>query len=69
MVEQNTPGTLIRKARQRKRLTQVQLAAALGVTKSSVANWERDFHYPLRKAGAIEELLEIVLPEPEAAAS
>ena len=69
MVEPNSAGTLIKKARQRKRMTQVQLATALGVTKSSVANWERGFHYPLRTAGAIEELLDITLPEPAEAAS
>lgn len=40
------------------------MADALGVSKSSVANWERGEHFPLRYAGAIEELLEITIPAP-----
>lgn len=57
-------GILIARARHRKRLTQEQMADALGVSKSSVANWERGEHFPLRYAGAIEELLEITIPAP-----
>ncbi len=62
-------GSVIRKARQRKRMTQEQLAAQLGVDRSAVSNWERGQHYPLRYAGAVEEILGIELPEPQAAAS
>jgi transcriptional regulator with XRE-family HTH domain len=57
-------GILISRARHRKRLTQEQMAEALGVSKSSVANWESGEHFPLRYAGAIEELLEITIPAP-----
>lgn len=66
-------GLLIARARQRKRLTQVQLAEELGVSPSTVANWERGASYPLRMAGVIEELLGIAIPardpEPAKAAS
>lgn len=60
-------GVLIQRARHRKRLTQQQLADELSVSKSTVANWERGEHFPLRYAGAIEELLEITIPAQEAA--
>ena len=60
-------GILIQRARQRKRMTQAQMAEALGVSRDAVATWERGEHYPLRNAGAIEELLEITIPAPEQA--
>lgn len=52
-------------------MTQKQLAGALGVSPSSVANWERGASYPAKYAGLIEEVLGITIPgrEPEAAAS
>ena len=64
-------GILIARARHRHDMTQVQLAEALGVSPSSVADWERGASYPLRYAGKVEELLGITIParEPEAAAS
>jgi transcriptional regulator with XRE-family HTH domain len=55
-------GTLIARARQRRRLTQAQLAAELGVSESTVADWERGAAYPLRKAGLVEEFLDITIP-------
>ena len=57
-----TVGLLIARARHRKDMTQVEFARALGVSPSTVANWERGASYPLRKAGAIEALLGITLP-------
>lgn len=57
-------GLLIKRARERKHLTQQQLAGELGVATSSVANWERGQHFPLRKAGAIEAALDITIPAP-----
>jgi transcriptional regulator with XRE-family HTH domain len=60
-------GILIARARHRKHLTQQQLAEALDVNKSTVANWERGEHFPLRYAGALEELLEITIPAREVA--
>lgn len=64
-------GKAIARARQRKRLTQAQLAAELGVNKASVANWESGIHFPQRHLGAVEALLGISLAhyEPEKAAS
>jgi transcriptional regulator with XRE-family HTH domain len=64
-------GRFIRRARQRKRLTQMAFAARIGVSKSSVANWESGLHFPQRHLGAIEEVLEISLAayEPERVAS
>lgn len=55
-------GILIQRARHRKHLTQQEMADALEVSKSTVANWERGESYPLRNAGAIEELLGITIP-------
>ena len=65
---------LIARARHRHRMTQEQLAEALDVSPSSVANWERGVTYPLKMAGRIEEVLGIIIPardsgEPAKAAS
>lgn len=46
-------------------MTQVQLAKALGVSPSSVANWERDASYPLKCAGRVEAYLGITIPARE----
>lgn len=54
-------GTRIAKRRQVLGLTQEQLAARLGVSKTSVAKWETGKHYPQRHAGALEEVLGIRL--------
>ena len=64
-------GRVIRTARHRKRLTQMALAARLGVSRVAVANWEGGVHFPQRHIGAIEEVLEISLAgyEPERVAS
>jgi DNA-binding transcriptional regulator YiaG len=64
MNEEPRVGVLIARARHRKRLSQRELADLLGVSKSTVANWEVGKHFPLRKAGAIEEALEITIPAP-----
>ena len=53
---------LIARARQRRRMTQVQLAEALDVSPSSVANWERGASSPASLAGRIEEVLGIAIP-------
>lgn len=49
-------------------MRQEDLARKLGVSKSSVANWESGKHFPKRKLGAVEAVLGINLdsePEPD----
>ena len=53
-------GTIIRRARLSKRLTQKQLAKAAGVSVRTVNDWENDRTYP-RNPIAVEELLGISL--------
>ncbi len=48
-------------------MTQRQLADELGVSASTVANWERGASYPLKLAGLVEEYLDIVIPARDAA--
>ena len=62
-------GILIARARQRRRLTQSQLAAVLGVSESTVADWERGEHYPLKYAGLVEAELVIDIPPREEASA
>ena len=62
-------GTRIRRARERKRWTQQQLADELGVSLRAVGNWERDESVPRNTIGALEELLGIDLTGPEEVAS
>lgn len=54
-------GTRIKRRRQVLRLTQEDLAVRLGVSKSTVANWESGKHFPLRYLGAVEQELGISL--------
>lgn len=69
MPKVNRVGTAIQRARQRKRMTQQELADLLGVSKTTVTNWETGTHYPQRYIGAVEEVLDVTLPEPEDVAS
>lgn len=64
MPNETPTGDAIRRARQRKGWTQQQLAGELGVYKATVARWEAGTHFPLRYAGAIEEVLGITIPAP-----
>lgn len=61
-------GTRIKKRRQVLGLTQQQLAERLDVNRSTVADWERGKHFPLRYLGKVEDVLGISLsddgPEP-----
>ena len=59
-------GVRIRKRRQVLGMTQQELADKLHVAKSTVANWERGKHFPLRYLGAVEVALGIDL-DPDAA--
>lgn len=59
-------------ARRRHQLgwTQIELAARLGVSPSTVANWERGASYPKKKFGKVEQVLGVSLdgePAPEPA--
>jgi transcriptional regulator with XRE-family HTH domain len=54
-------GTKIAKRRQELGMTQQGLADELGVSKSTVANWESGKHFPLRKLGKVESVLGVSL--------
>lgn len=56
-------GMKIKRARERLRMTQAQLGAALGVSQKTVDNWEHDKTYPKSAIGALEEVLGISLGE------
>lgn len=68
MTSKTPVGVLIQRARHRKRMTQGQLAEALGVDRVTVAQWERGKQFPQRNAGLIEEVLGITIPAPDRAA-
>lgn len=59
-------GRKIRAARQRKGLTQVELAQLTGVGRETVGNWENDRTSPDGALPRIEEALDITLSEGEA---
>lgn len=54
-------GTRIAKRRHQLGWSQVELARRLGVSPSSVANWERGASYPKKKLGKVEQVLGILL--------
>lgn len=54
-------GTRIRRARERKRWTQQQLADAVDVNVKTVNNWETGRTEPVNSIGAIEEALSVNL--------
>ena len=63
-------GARIAKRRHQLDWSQVELARKLGVSPSTVANWERGASYPKKKLGKVEQVLGISLdgePEPEPA--
>lgn len=64
-------GSVIARARQRKRLKQSELAELLGVHTLTVTSWESGKNFPKRNLGAIEDVLDIDLsayrPSTEAA--
>lgn len=63
MATERPIGTRIRRARERKRWTQQQLAAQLGVSRTTVDSWENDRAYPRSSVGALEEVLGISLSD------
>ncbi len=52
-------GDLIRRARERRRWTQQQLADRIHVDRKTVDNWENDRSYPRSAIGALEQELGI----------
>lgn len=54
-------GTTIRRARERKRMRQQDLAEAVGVSRTTVDAWENDRAYPRNRIGALEEVLGVSL--------
>ena len=56
-------GARIARRRHQLGLSQVELAALIGVSPSSVANWERGASYPKKKFGKVEQVLGISLDE------
>lgn len=54
-------GTRIRRARERLRMTQSDLAGKLKVSRSAVNSWENDRTYPKNSIGALEHVLGIDL--------
>jgi transcriptional regulator with XRE-family HTH domain len=63
MATDQNAGTSIRRARERKRWTQRQLADALGVNIKTVDNWENGRTSPKSSIGAIEDVLGVSLTE------
>jgi len=61
MAAADSMGTRIKRARERLRWTQQQLADAIGVDRKSIDNWENDRTYPRSSIGALEELLGVSL--------
>lgn len=56
-------GTRIKRARERRRWTQRQLADALGVNIKTVDNWENGRTSPKNSLGALEQVLGISLDD------
>jgi len=56
-------GTRIKRARERKRMSQEELAAAVDASRSAVNSWENDRAYPRNRIGALEDVLGISLDE------
>lgn len=54
-------GTKIKRARERKRWTQQQLAEAVGVSQKTIDNWENGRTSPRSSLGAIEQALNVNL--------
>lgn len=55
-------GKKLHQIRKEEKLSQLELAKIIGVTKTTIFNWEHDIHYPdkmskLMIVGALEELM------------
>jgi len=60
-------GTKIKRARERRRWSQQELANRLGVNRKTVDNWENGRTQPANSIGALEEVLDIDLSGDEEA--
>lgn len=58
-------GTRLRRAIERKRMSQADVADALHVSRSAVNAWVNDRAWPMNSIGALEDLLGIDLTGPE----
>lgn len=67
MATESPLGTKIKKRRQVLGMTQQAFAGEVGVSKSTVANWESGKHFPLRYLGKVEAVLGIALTDAEPA--
>lgn len=56
-------GTRLKRARERLRMSQADVADALGVSRSAVNAWETDRAYPRSAVGALEQLLSVRLTD------
>lgn len=67
MTPQSRPriGRKIRRAMERKRLDQGDVAEALGVSRSAVNAWINNRAWPANSIGALEELLDVELDDAE----
>jgi transcriptional regulator with XRE-family HTH domain len=65
MAPQPRIGTRLRRAIERKRMDQADVARALGVSRSAVNAWVNDRTYPRNAIGALEALLDVDLTSPE----
>lgn len=61
-------GLKIKRARERKRMTQAQLGTAVGVSQKTIDSWEHDRHYPKSSIGALEDVLGVDLSDDAAGA-
>jgi transcriptional regulator with XRE-family HTH domain len=63
MATESPLGTRIKRARERKRWTQQQLADALKVDRKTIDNWENGRSTPRSSIGALEDVLGVSLVE------
>lgn len=60
-----TLGEEIRRARERLQMTQPQLAAKIGVSETTISNWERNLSTPKNRMGRLREVLRMDTPPPD----
>jgi len=60
-------GTRIKRARERLRMSQEELAEAVGVHRVTISQWEADGAYPRSSIGALEDVLGISLDDGDSA--